>query len=227
MTRDSAVSRAQPRNAAEGRRGDDRAGSFRADTERDQSGGHGRARPRRRAAAPIVLVPGRLARARPRRVRFVVTHPAREFYHRQLGDENRPGLAQLLNDRGVLVELLIFVRRRAPGRLCVARGEQVFRAVRNAVKRPAVTAATNLSLGGLRLVERGLPHQTRHGPEPASHRLKAREITFRQLDRGDAPRAYERREFRDGREENVVRKHRSSKKEKGKRQKGRPRRGHT
>ena len=146
MAAHPAVRRAQAGDAAESGGRDDRADRLGTDRERDQARGDGRARSARGAAAPVRGIPRIQARTRERRVRVVVAHAARELDHRELRRENRPGGLEFSNHRGVVSELLVAIRRRAPGRRHLLRREEVLRAVRDAVERAAVFSAADLPL---------------------------------------------------------------------------------
>ena len=78
----------------------------------------------------------------------------RQRAHRELRDEDRAGVAQPLDDGGVVVEDLILKRAGAPRRRDALGREQVLRAPGDAVKRPSVSAGADLAIGLRRLRQR-------------------------------------------------------------------------
>ena len=120
---------------------------------------------------------------------MVVAHAAREFDHREFRAEDRARVAQAKDDRAVVVEVLIFVRGRAPSGRRIVRGEQVFHAERNAVQRPAPASGFHLALGRARRLQRALAHDGDDRAEAWAVLFEPREIAFRQLDGRELARA--------------------------------------
>src|SRR5437588_10579381 len=204
LTRDCAVGWTKTCDAAVSRRSDNRARRFRTDCEGYKPGSRRRTRTGRRAAAPVVFVPGRLARARQRCLRFVVAHAARKLYHCEFRNENRARFAQFSDDCRVLVKLLVLVRRCAPGGLCISSRKQIFRAVWNTVKWSAIAPAPYLAFSLARFPKRRVAHDGCHSAQTLADCLKTLKITFSQLNGRESPRANLCCKVRDRREENVV-----------------------
>jgi hypothetical protein len=79
---------------------------------------------------------------------LTVAHASGQLDHRQLGNEHGPGRLQALDDRGIEVEHLAAEGSRAPGgRNALRGGQQVLRAVRDAVQETAPPTGRDLVLG--------------------------------------------------------------------------------
>ena len=100
-----------------------------------------------------------------------------------------------------MVEHLMPIGRGSPGGGNAAGGEQVLRAVRDSVQRPAVLAAADLLLRGPRLAQRRGAHQGHDGVIAAAEPLQAIEAGAGELHRREPPRAEASAELADRKEE--------------------------
>ena len=167
---DQPVRRPEARDATVCRGRENRTRGFGSDRERHETGGDRGAGAARRAAAPVIRIPRRLARSRERRIRLVVAHAAGELDHRELRNQDSARGAEAFDHRRVVAELLLAVRLGAPGGRIVFRGHEVLHAVRDAVERPAQLASLDLTIGLRRLGERALARDRDDGivarPQP-------------------------------------------------------------
>jgi hypothetical protein len=106
-----------------------------------------------------------------------------------------------LDDRCVEVETAILERRRAPrGRDAAARRQQVLRAVRDAVQRPAVAPGFQLFFRAVRLFQCSLARERDDGVQLAADGIQPVQRFFGERDRRDASRADVGAELTDGTE---------------------------
>ncbi len=77
----------------------------------------------------------------------------RERSHGELGDENRAGGVEALNNFGVGFEVLIFEAACAPGGGIASDGEQIFATPRDAVQRAAMLVGGEFGVGCGSLLE--------------------------------------------------------------------------
>ena len=166
--RHQAVGRLQPDDAAAARGIAHAAAGVGAERQREQAGGHARARAGRRAAGMMVGVP-RVARRRPRQVE---ARPADgEFVRRQLAEHDRAGAAQLRARRPRRRGDVVHQDLRMAGRRQAGDVDDVLDADRHAVQRPA-QAAGDLGLGGLGRRHRRLGVEPDEDVEPRVERAR-------------------------------------------------------
>src|SRR5439155_27123053 len=106
---DEPVRRAQPGDTAVGWGREDRPRRPRADREWPEAGGHGRARTKRRPAAPVVDIPGGLPGPGERGIGLAVPHASRELDHGELRHEHGACSPEARDNGRVVVEGLIAV----------------------------------------------------------------------------------------------------------------------
>jgi len=183
---------------AERRRGADRPRGLRAEREREDPRTDRGARAARRSAGPALRVPGIPSGSLERRARIAIAATAGKLDHRELRREDRARSPEPADDRRVLIEDLIAVRRRAPGRRRAGGGDQVLRPVRDAGERRARGPARDRPVGTGRLGEGALPHERGDRVETPPIGLEQRERRLGELDRRDPLTAKRRRELGDG-----------------------------
>ena len=109
----------------------------------------------------MIEVPGVQARTVQRCARVRIAAAAGQLDHGELGGQHRAGLAQSSDDGRIIVQHLIFVRRRAPARWDAFGREQVLGAIRDAGQRRRGCALRERAVGFARLGERQLRRQLR------------------------------------------------------------------
>ncbi len=189
VTTHAAIGGTQAGHAAVGGRRDDRAPGFAPDGERYQPGRDRRAGAAAAAAGPTRAVPRIQAGASERGVGLLIAHASGDLDQRELADEHRPGVAQSLHDRRVLIERLLAQGRRAPGGWKATLTEQVLGPVRNAMQRPAILAGRQLAIGLCRLLQGQCMRHRHDRVELRSQLLQAFKKQTREFDRRHTPRA--------------------------------------
>jgi len=181
---------AQTGDTAAIRRRYDRAECLCPDGKAHQPGGCGRARSSRRTRRAFFPIP-RILRHPP--IDPYIVHGERA--HAELGDQYRAGFLQPIDHGGVDGGYLIPIGFRAPRGANAARGEQVFRAVRNAVQQAAIIAPGYLAIGAARLLESKISCECDDALQDRIVARKPIEIQLRQFDGRDLFRADQRREL--------------------------------
>ncbi len=121
-------------------------------------------------------------------VRLPIPQTARDFHHRQLRHQDRPGVVQFGNDGRIPPGNAVFVRGGSPGCGNARRVQQILGSVGNAMQRPAVFAGGEFLVGPAGLLAGEVGRQCDHGIELGADLFQAIQNEFRQLDRGEFPR---------------------------------------
>ena len=166
----------QPVHATEARWDPDRAHQIRAVLQIGHPGGHGRRRTAGGTAGCAREIPG-IARDAVQLVAGLREVPQHER-HIGLSDDDRAGLSQSCDHRGVPVGDELLKRRIAPGGVQPGDVERLLDRHRHAVQQPGPLAARDGLVGGRRLPQRGLAAQLHDrvqlridSIDPAQHQL--------------------------------------------------------
>lgn len=144
---DAAEGRAQGGGSAARGGMQDGAAGLGADGEGAEARSCGGRRPGGGAVGAFLVAPGVARLAAPPLV------AAGEFPGGQLGKEHSPGVAEHLDDGGLLVQVLVFEGARAPGDAVALDVDDVLCSPRDAVERAFVVAGGDLGVGGFGLRE--------------------------------------------------------------------------
>ena len=101
-----------------------------------------------------------------------VAAAAGERHHREFGDEHRPGPAQPLDHRRIVIEGLAGVRPRPPRGRRSPDGQQILGAVRDSHERPETTPILERQVRRPGLAQRPLAKDAGHGVVPGPEGLE-------------------------------------------------------
>ena len=122
----------------------------------------------------------------------------------ELGDEHGSGVVQTLYDDGVLLGLAILEGFGAVGRRDSRGVQEILRAPRNAMQRPAILAGGDFFVGLLGLLHGKVASQRDHTVQLGIELLQSLQIDVREALGGEFTRFDPARELRDGRECDVL-----------------------